>query len=104
MIVVYYRWRIRPDREQDFRAAWAEATDLLRAHGSGGSTLFRAPDGSLAALARWPDVETRRAAFAAVPPDVIGRMAGAVAEKLDEQVLTAVDIRWAPFPDAAGDA
>lgn len=53
---VLYRWRLVSGREESFRAAWARATDAVRAQRGGlGSSLHRAEDGTWWAYAQWPD-------------------------------------------------
>ena len=59
---ILFHWRLKPGREADFTQAWEEATLALREQGSLGSTLFEASDGSVYALARWPDKAARDAA------------------------------------------
>ncbi|KGI78571.1 antibiotic biosynthesis monooxygenase family protein [Oleiagrimonas soli] len=61
--VVIYRWRLKPGFEADFIANWQRITDAARAEGSGGSSLFRAEDGSYVAIARWPSRAARKAFF-----------------------------------------
>ncbi|WP_206518596.1 hypothetical protein [Stakelama tenebrarum] len=104
MIAVLYRWKLKPGAESEFRAAWAEATDAFRALGGHGSVLFDADDGSVAAIARWPDLATRDAASGRVDPALTARMGDAVAQRFDPLVMTAIDERWAPYPMARADA
>jgi quinol monooxygenase YgiN len=64
MFVAVYRWRVKPGREAEFRAAWvavAEAT--FRAYGSLGSRLHRDADGAWVAYAQWPSREAWEAAW-----------------------------------------
>jgi hypothetical protein len=60
MIATFFEWRIEPDAEAEFRAAWGQVTKRLAARGSHGSTLFRRSEGHYCALARWPDAATPR--------------------------------------------
>ena len=58
MFVVLYRWRIKPGQEEQFRAAWARATEKITArYGALGSRLHQVDDGSWLAYAQWPDRE-----------------------------------------------
>ena len=58
MFVVLYRWRIKKDHEEEFRAAWARATEkIAERYGALGSRLHRVDDGSWLAYAQWPDRE-----------------------------------------------
>jgi len=59
MFVVLYRWRIKKEREAEFRAAWARATERIVArYGALGSRLHQVDDGSWLAYAQWPDRES----------------------------------------------
>ena len=102
MVVFVYRWRLKPGSEETFRAAWEEATKALLALGSGGSALFRAQDGTFWGIARWPDSETRAAAFATrvgEPSDAGARMADCIAETYDALELTTVADLWTALPE-----
>ena len=67
-IVVLYRWRIRPEMETAFVAAWSSITERLHAHhGSMGSRLHRGDDGLWYAYAQWPTAGHRERAFASAP-------------------------------------
>ena len=55
MFVVIYRWRLKPDMEVPFAAAWAERTRAVVSNEGGlGSRLHRAADGLFVAYAQWP--------------------------------------------------
>ena len=57
---VFYHWKVKEGREDDFEAAWAEVTrDGKERCGSHGATLSRCDDGTYAAYAVWPDKESR---------------------------------------------
>jgi heme-degrading monooxygenase HmoA len=102
MFVALYRWRVRPEREPDFRRAWRRLTEVIRARcGSGGSALFREPDGTFVALARWPSREAWERAFAAGSPDVeaTALLRDCVLERLPHAELENVEDLWTPFPD-----
>lgn len=99
MIVLLYRWRIKAGRMAAFQSAWTEVTEALARQGSHGSTLFDGSDGTVVAIARWPDRATReRSSLAGVAPEAIARMADAIAEKIEESVLDPVVERWADYP------
>lgn len=64
MFVAVYWWRVKPGREEQFRAAWRRGTGLItEKYGSYGSRLHRATDGRFIGMAEWPDEATWRAAF-----------------------------------------
>lgn len=53
---VIYRFRVRPEAEAEFVAAWSAMTALIRQHRGGrGSRLHRGDDGVLYAYAQWPE-------------------------------------------------
>jgi quinol monooxygenase YgiN len=53
---VVYQWKVKPGKENMFRQTWREITEAIFAqHGSLGSRLHRAEDGSFVAYAQWPD-------------------------------------------------
>ncbi|WP_051881924.1 hypothetical protein [Parvularcula oceani] len=57
---VFYHWKIKSGREQDFEAAWEQVTkDGKERCGAHGATLHKCDDGSYAAYALWPDKESR---------------------------------------------
>lgn len=66
--------------------------------GALGSALFRAEDGTWAAIARWPRREARDGFFAhqIFPPELLARQAAAVVERLPSLELDLVDDQWAP--------
>ena len=64
MFIAVYWWRIEPGKEEQFRAAWRRATELIAArYGSCGSRLHRDRDGRFVGYAQWPDHDTWRRAF-----------------------------------------
>ncbi|MBB6187390.1 hypothetical protein [Rhodanobacter sp. MP7CTX1] len=69
MFVAIYRWRLQAGLEQDFIANWQRITALGLAAGSGGSSLFKGPDGRWVAIARWPSREARTSFFAQLTRD-----------------------------------
>lgn len=57
--VALYRWRVRPEAESDFIAAWTTLTEVIRVHQGGrGSRLHRGDDGLFYGYAQWPDRAT----------------------------------------------
>ena len=57
---VFHHWKVKPGREADFVAAWAEVTEDAKTRcGALGATLYRCDDGTYAAHARWPDKTSR---------------------------------------------
>ena len=61
---VLYRWRLKPGREAEFAAAWAEGTALIhKACGSYGARLHEGSDGLLWSYAAWPSEESRQKCF-----------------------------------------
>ncbi len=64
MFVVLYRWRVRPNLEQQFVENWSARTAYLREkYDSLGSRLHRANDGIWYSYAQWKSVEQREQAF-----------------------------------------
>ncbi len=89
MIAIIYQWRLVPGKEAQFDAAWTAITALLKLQGSLGSALFDGLDGTVFAIARWPDIETRSASSARrADPVLYEHMISAIAEELQEQVIT----------------
>jgi len=59
MYIAVYRWKVKEDKEEIFKAAWLTLTKAIYAkRGSLGSRLHRAEDGSWLAYAQWPDKAT----------------------------------------------
>jgi heme-degrading monooxygenase HmoA len=101
MFVAVYRWRLKPGMEEQFRQGWRQITQLAReGHGSHGSCLFKAADGTWVGIARWPDREARAAFFAqgSRAPEASALMREATLERLEDMELEEVDNLWAPFP------
>ena len=64
MFVAVYWWRLKPGKEEQFRAAWRRGTNLIAArYGGLGSRLHKTLDGRFVGIAEWPDEATWRAAF-----------------------------------------
>src|SRR5262245_13708359 len=91
---VIYRWRVAPDQEAAFIAAWGKLTELIAARRGGlGSRLHRAADGTFVAYAQWPSEEAWRAAGERNKTEVldeaaVAAMRGAILERFDEVRLT----------------
>ena len=68
MFTVIYRWRIKPEFEQQFVESWSEATGyyLKNSEGALGSRLHRGSDGFWYAYAQWKSDEHRQRAFQTV--------------------------------------
>jgi len=95
MFVAAYWWKVKPGKEEQFRAAWRRGTELIRAkYGSLGSRLHRenGPDGPrFIGVAEWPDRATWQAAFDAKmvydEPATRAAFVDAIAEAADEPLL-----------------
>ena len=60
MIVILYKWKIKPGKEEEFQRSWSFATQMIRTHcGSYGSRLHKAQTGEWLGYAQWPSVEAR---------------------------------------------
>ncbi len=90
---VLYRWRVHPEREQAFVAAWTRISELyLSERGSLGSRLHRGSDGLWYSYAQWPSSEAREKAFAAgtADPQALEQLRSAIIEFLPEVSLESV--------------
>ena len=106
MFVAIYRWRLHPEREQDFIVNWQRMTLLGLAAGSGGSSLFKDGSGQWVAIARWTSRDARERFFQSMEDDdaesgMRERAAQAIIERLQPLELESVLDGWAPFPHAA---
>jgi len=94
MFIALYKWRIDPEKEADFIAAWSEVTLYYKEnHGSSGSRLHKGSDGLFYGYAKWKTEELRMRAFAANDAAVSSagkRMADAIEERFPEVVLETV--------------
>lgn len=92
MFVAVYWWRVKPGKEEQFRAAWRRGTELITAkYGSYGSRLHRTLDGRFVGVAEWPDEATWRRAFAAKmvydEPETRAAFVDAIADAAREPLL-----------------
>lgn len=96
MFVAAYWWKVKPGKEEQFRAAWRRGTELIREkYGSLGSRLHREdmPGGGtrFVGIAEWPDRATWQAAFDAKmaydEPATRAAFVDAIAEAADEPLL-----------------
>lgn len=56
MFVAVYWWKVKPGKDEQFRAAWRTGTEKITAKfGSLGSRLHREADGRFVGYAEWPD-------------------------------------------------
>ncbi len=93
MFCVIYRWRIKPELENQFIENWAEVTRFyIENRGGWGSRLHRGEDGLFYAYAQWKSSEAREKAFENAP-DLPARekMREAVEESLPEIRLEAIE-------------
>lgn len=64
MIVVHYRWKIKPGKKEQFIENWSVITrHYLENCGSYGSRLHKGSDGNFHGYAQWPDTATRESAY-----------------------------------------
>ena len=90
---VLYRWRVEPEKEQAFIAAWTRISELLLSErGSLGSRLHRGADGLWYSYAQWPSSEARERAFAAgdVDAQALEQLRSAIIASLPEVTLEPV--------------
>ncbi|GJL96968.1 MAG: hypothetical protein DHS20C06_07850 [Hyphobacterium sp.] len=92
---VLYRWKLKPEREGDFRAAWSEGTRLIHKKcASYGARLHKGEDGLFWSYARWPSEEVRQACWDTHDfgqMDCFKVMRDCIDERLPEIVLTLTD-------------
>ena len=93
MVIVLYRWKLKPGGEAIFREGWREMTEsIYRTRGSLGSRLHRAEDGTWLAYAQWPSEETWRKSQKSGPAnEAAGRKMSEGATWLSTERLTVVD-------------
>ncbi len=93
-----YRWRVAPDKEAAFVAAWRRVTELIKERRGGlGSRLHRAADGTLFAYAQWPSEEAWRASAERGKTEVLDASAAAVMK--DAIVERFEEVRLTPIAD-----
>lgn len=92
MFVVLYRWRIKPELEAQFVAAWSEITAYYSENKHWrGSRLHRGADGIFYSYAQWESDELRRKAFEKRLDSTAGtRMREAIEESFPEVALEIV--------------
>lgn len=68
MFAVIYKWRVKPESEQQFIEGWSEITEYLVGNFNAlGSRLHRGSDGLWYAYANWRTFEERDFAFQNMP-------------------------------------
>ena len=94
MFAVIYRWRVIPEKEQQFIEAWTEITKYyVTTVGSLGSRLHRGSNGLFYAYAQWKTAENRTEAFQNAPKFEAG-------PKLRESIIEMLpEIRLEPVSD-----
>jgi ribosomal-protein-alanine N-acetyltransferase len=97
---ILYRWRLKPGREAEFRAAWAEGTRRIhQACKSYGARLHQGEDGLYWSYALWPSEEVRKACFAGhdwFSQDCFQTMQACIAQRFDEIPLSLTDDALTP--------
>lgn len=89
MLIALYRWKIKPEFEQQFIDRWSEITVYYSEnHGSFGSRLHRGNDGLFYGYAMWPSTEQREKAFeTGVEHPARSGMVEAIEESFPEVIL-----------------
>ena len=91
MFIVLYRWRVKPESQQQFIEAWSEITNHFRAnYDSLGSRLHRGSDDLFYGYAQWTSAEQRENVFAGENAEIRQaslKMREAVEESFPEVVL-----------------
>lgn len=89
MFIVLYRWRIKPEKEQQFIEGWSEVTEYFRQNwDSLGSRLHRGSDGLFYGYAQWKSSEDRENAFEnAAQLDGSNKMSDAIEERFEPIIL-----------------
>jgi hypothetical protein len=94
MFVILYRWRIKPNLEQQFVKSWSERTVYLRKkYDSLGSRLHRGRDGIWYSYAQWKSAEQRERAFQAesgADSEAIEKMRESIEESFPEIELETI--------------
>ena len=89
MFIVLYRWRIKPEKEEQFIEGWSEVTDYFRENwDSLGSRLHRGNDGLFYAYAQWKSSTDRENAFEnAIELAGSAKMSEAIEERFEPIIL-----------------
>jgi quinol monooxygenase YgiN len=90
---VIYRWRLKPDLEQQFIRGWSKATQLLiNQRGALGSRLHQAEDGTWVSYAQWPSKESwlYHRSLPSLDPEISRLMTEAEEEAFPPILLTPV--------------
>lgn len=90
---IIYRWRLHPDKEQQFQEVWSRNTPLIIEKCGGlGSRLHKAEDGTWLAYAQWPDKDTWERSYSVPSWDLEGGklMEEAIIERLPRILLNPV--------------
>lgn len=94
MFIALYKWRIDPEKEEDFIDAWSAITRYYRTnYHSSGSRLHKGSDGLFYGYAQWKTEELRMRAFLAKGAEIADageRMKNAIEERFPEVVLETV--------------
>lgn len=92
MFRVIYRWRIKPELEDQFIESWSEITlILINDFGGKGSRLHRGEDGLFYAYAQWNSEDERQKAFENFPGNSASeKMREAIIESFSEIKLESV--------------
>ena len=88
--VAIYRWRVHPEKREQFQRAWFAVTQSIKADRGGlGSRLHQADDGTFVAYAQWPNREMWLAMskLASVNPEASKQMREAIEEILPSLYL-----------------
>ncbi len=93
MFCVIYRWRVRPESENQFIENWTVITRFyVENHGGLGSRLHRGEDGLFYAYAQWESAEHCEKAFRNFPEmPSSSKMREAILESLPEIRLESVE-------------
>lgn len=92
MFCVIYRWRIKPELENQFIENWSEITRvLIKDFGGKGSRLHRGEDGLFYAYAHWNSDKDRQKAFQNFPKTSASeKMREAIIESFPEIKLESI--------------
>lgn len=92
MFCVIYRWRIKPELEEQFVESWSEITKVLIKDFAGkGSRLHRGEDNLFYAYAQWNSEEDRKKAFKNFPKTSVSEeMRKAIIESFPEIKLESI--------------